>query len=106
MLMAKQEKKQKRADLPKQCTQTSEFKKSWERYKRAGLRDMNEVRDVMVMLFLGQQLPPEYLDHELKGEWAGFRECHIGGDFLLIYDVARAGLVTFVDLGSHAELFK
>lgn len=67
---------------------------------------MNEVRDVMVMLFLGQQLPPEYLDHELKGEWAGFRECHIGGDFLLIYDVARVGLVTFVDLGSHAELFK
>ena len=67
---------------------------------------MNEVRDVMVMLFLGQQLPPEYLDHELKGEWAGFRECHIGGDFLLIYDVARAGLVTFVDLGSHAGLFK
>lgn len=104
--MAKPEKKQKRADLPKQCAQTSEFKKSWERYKRAGLRDMNEVRDVMVMLFLGQQLPPEYLDHELKGEWAGFRECHIGGDFLLIYDVARAGLVTFVDLGSHAELFK
>ncbi|QJI32216.1 type II toxin-antitoxin system YafQ family toxin [Pseudomonas sp. ADAK18] len=104
--MAKPEKKQKRADLPKQCTQTSEFKKSWERYKRAGLRDMNEVRDVMVMLFLGQQLPAEYLDHELKGEWAGFRECHIGGDFLLIYDVARAGLVTFVDLGSHAELFK
>jgi mRNA interferase YafQ len=27
-------------------------------------------------------LPPEYLDHELTGEWARFRECHIGGDFL------------------------
>jgi mRNA interferase YafQ len=49
--MAKQEKKQKRADLPKQCAQTPEFKKSWERYKRAGRRDMNEVRVVMVMLF-------------------------------------------------------
>jgi mRNA interferase YafQ len=26
-------------------------------------------------------LPPEYRDYELVGEWAGFRECHIGGDF-------------------------
>ncbi|MDQ0650401.1 hypothetical protein QFZ38_000657 [Pseudomonas cedrina] len=49
--MAKQEKKQKRADILKQCAQTPEFKKSWERYKRAGRRDMNEVRHVMVMLF-------------------------------------------------------
>ncbi|WP_080932527.1 type II toxin-antitoxin system YafQ family toxin [Pseudomonas fluorescens] len=76
--MAKPEKKQKRAELPKQCTQTSEFKKSWERYKRAGLRDMNEVRQVMVTLFLGAPLPAEYLDHALTGDWAGFRECHIG----------------------------
>lgn len=104
--MAKPEKKQKRADIPKQCAQTPEFKKSWERYKRAGRRDMNEVRKVMVMLFLDEQLPPEYLDHALTGEWDGFRECHIGGDFLLIYDVARTDLVTFVDLGSHAELFR
>lgn len=49
--MAKPGEKQKRAELPKQCAYTSEFKKSWERYKRAGRRDMNEVRHVMVMLF-------------------------------------------------------
>lgn len=29
--MAKQEKTQKRVDRPKQCAQTSEFKKSWDR---------------------------------------------------------------------------
>ena len=104
--MTRQEPKQKRADLPRQCAQTSEFKKSWERYKRAGRRDMNEVREVMVMLFLGKQLPQEYLDHALTGEWAGFRECHIGGDFLMIYEHSRSDLLTFVDLGSHAELFK
>lgn len=51
--MAKQEKTQKRADRPKQCAQTSEFKKSWDRYNRAGRRDMNDVRKVMAMLFLG-----------------------------------------------------
>lgn len=104
--MAKPKEKQKRAELPKQCAYTSEFKRSWERYKRAGRRDMNEVREVMVMLFLGEQLPSEYMDHALAGKRDGFRECHIGGDFLLIYEHSRPNLVTFVDLGSHAELFK
>ncbi|WP_328984097.1 type II toxin-antitoxin system mRNA interferase toxin, RelE/StbE family [Thiorhodovibrio winogradskyi] len=27
----------------------------------------------------------EWLDHPLKVDWADHRECHIGGDFLLIY---------------------
>lgn len=67
---------------------------------------MNEARQVMTLLFLGEQLPAQYFDHELAGDWAGFRECHIGGDFLLIYQLPRADLVTFVDLGSHSELFK
>ncbi|MFF7706514.1 type II toxin-antitoxin system mRNA interferase toxin, RelE/StbE family [Pseudomonas sp. NPDC007930] len=55
--------------------------------------------------FSGQPLPAEYLDHELLGNWAGARECHIGGDFLLIY-IIEGNRVTFVDLGSHSELFK
>lgn len=102
--MAKQEKKQKRATLPKRTAHTPEFRKSWERYNRAGRRDMNEVRTVMSLLFLGEPLPAEYLDHELKGDWAQSRECHIGGDFLLVYQ-DHADLITFVDLGSHSELF-
>lgn len=104
--MAKPEKRQKRAERPKQASQTSEFKKSWDRYERAGRRDMNEVRKVMVMLFLGEQLPAEYVDHALNGNWSGFRECHIGGDFLMIYENTRPDLITFVDLGTHSELFK
>ncbi|WJK10235.1 type II toxin-antitoxin system YafQ family toxin [Pseudomonas fluorescens] len=104
--MAKPEKRQKRAERPKQASQTSEFKKSWDRYERAGRRDMNEVRKVMVMLFLGEQLPEEYVDHALNGDWTGFRECHIGGDFLMIYENTRPDLITFVDLGTHSELFK
>jgi len=65
---------------------------------------MNAAREVMALLFLGSPLPPEYLDHELKGEWEGSRECHIGGDFLLIYQDSGE-LISFVDIGSHSELF-
>ncbi|MCJ8206143.1 type II toxin-antitoxin system YafQ family toxin [Pseudomonas sp. RGM2987] len=58
------------------------------------------------MLFLGEGLPSEFLDHPLTGNWDGFRECHIGGDFLLVYEHSRPDLITFVDLGSHSELFR
>jgi mRNA interferase YafQ len=66
---------------------------------------MAAMRDVMVMIWMGSQLPVEYLDHELRGDWEGFRECHIGGDFLLIYQATERDVI-FVDLGTHAELFK
>lgn len=51
----------------------------------------------------------EWKDHELTGDWADHRECHIGGDFLLIYrvdDSGKHGVVVFVRTGTHAELFE
>jgi mRNA interferase YafQ len=53
-------------------------------------------------------LSPEWLDHAPSGDWAGHRECHVGGDFLLIYtvdDSGKSGLVVFVRSGTHSELF-
>ena len=47
--------------------------------------------------------------HTLKGEWADHRECHIGGDFLLIYQLQGNGnnaILNFVRAGTHAELFE
>jgi mRNA interferase YafQ len=66
---------------------------------------MHELREVMTLLWMGEPLPKEYLDHELAGDWAGHRECHIRGDFLLLYQVTKEDVI-FVDLGTHAELFK
>ena len=50
-------------------------------------------------------LGPEWFDHPLKGEWADHRECHVGGDFLLIY-TADDRQITFVRAGTHADLFE
>ncbi len=50
---------------------------------------------------------PEWLDHPLKGAWADCRECHIGGDFVLVYQLFDAGRrIHFVRAGTHAELFE
>ncbi|WP_277820348.1 type II toxin-antitoxin system mRNA interferase toxin, RelE/StbE family [Cupriavidus basilensis] len=39
----------------------------------------------------GAPFGPEWLDHALMGGWADHRECHVGGDFLLIYWLDSAG---------------
>jgi len=63
----------------------------------------------MVLLIANEApLPPEWRDHALTGNWRGHRECHIGGDFLLIYrldDTRKLGAIVFVRTGTHAELF-
>jgi len=52
-------------------------------------------------------LRPEWQDHALRGDWASYRECHIGGDFLLIYRLggnAPHEVIVFVRAGTHADL--
>ena len=70
---------------------------------------MRRLKDVMLLLIdAGVPLGPEWKDHPLKGEWSGHRECHIGGDFLLIYKLDSAAdpdAVVFVRAGTHADLF-
>jgi mRNA interferase YafQ len=52
-------------------------------------------------------LDPEWRDHALSGNWQGFRECHAGGDLLLVYALRDdASTVIFVRAGSHSELFR
>lgn len=64
----------KRAKQPRQVAYTPTFKESWERYNRAGRRDMNAAVLVMEILFSQKIIPKEYLDHELEGhEWQGAR---------------------------------
>ena len=63
---------------------TSAFKKSYKRIKKRGL-EMALLDEVIEKLRLGQTLEEKYRDHELKGNFVGFRECHIKPDWLLIY---------------------
>jgi len=71
---------------------------------------MSRLKEAMLLLIANDApLGPEWKDHPLKGEWARYRECHIGGDFLLIYQiddtVGKSGMVNFVRAGTHSELF-
>ena len=76
---------------------------------RSGRYDMARLKEVMLLLIRNDgPLSAEWKDHALAGEWADHRECHIGGDFLLIYLLSNKGQresVTFVRAGTHSQLF-
>lgn len=100
----------KRAGIPRASDYAREFVKDWERLSRSGRYDMTRLKDVMLLLIANDApLGPEWMDHPLKGNWTGHRECHVGGDFLLIYKVddtgGKTGEIVFVRTGTHADLF-
>ncbi len=98
--------KDKRAALPRASDHTRQFRKDWERLSRTGRFDMGQLKEAMLLLIANDgPLGPEWLDHALTGDWADHRECHIGGDFLLIYQV-DGNQINFVRAGTHAELFE
>ncbi len=95
----------KRANLPRASDYSKAFLKDWERLSRSGRYDMVRLKEVMVLLISNDAtLGPEWMDHPLKGEWRDNRECHVGGDFLLIYQL-NGNAITFVRVGTHADLF-
>lgn len=62
---------------------------------------------VLKYLVNRKPLPPDCQDHKLKGNYDGYRECHIEPDWLLVYQV-RENILTLVlyRTGTHDDLFK
>ena len=109
-MTSKKTAKSKRTNPPREFTRAKEFMKDWQRISHSGRYDMNELKKVMLLLIENAEpLPEQWLDHPLTGQWTHHRECHIGGDFLLIYKIDKGGAderVIFVRTGTHAELFE
>ena len=96
----------KRAPLPRQSDFTKTFVKDWERLAHSGRYDLHALKSAMLLLIANDApLGPEWLDHPLKGDWVDYRECHIGGDFLLIYHL-EGQQINFLRAGTHSELFE
>jgi len=80
----------KRTILPRIADYTKAFLKDWDRLSHSGRYDMNQLKEAMVLLTANNgPLDPEWKDHELNGDWSGFRECHIGGDFLFDLQIGQ-----------------
>jgi len=88
----------------KAIRRTSQFKRDVRRLQRQG-KDVAELKKVVQDLVEEQDLPAEYRDHVLVGQYKGTRECHLEPDWLLIYESAESEIV-LIRTGSHSDLFR
>lgn len=84
---------------------TSQFKRDLKLARRQG-KDIDKLFDVISTIAEGKKLDEKYRDHNLSGDYAGCRECHVEPDWLLIYEVMDQVLVLMLyRVGTHSELF-
>lgn len=84
---------------------TSQFKKDYKRAKKRGC-NMQKLHEALDALCAGKPLEESAHDHALSGNYAGFRECHIEPDWLLVYAIDGNRLIlTATRTGSHSDLF-
>ena len=88
---------------------THGFNRSYRKLKDSGIfkaklkADLETLIDILAS---GERLPVAYTDHQLKGEFKEYRECHLRGDLLLVYQKFESELVlVLVDIGSHPYIF-
>ena len=84
---------------------SNRFRKDLKLAQKRGL-DLDQLKTVVNILAQGGKLERQYRDHDLTGEYKGFRECHIQPDWLLVYRIEQDELELFlVRTGTHSDLF-
>ena len=84
---------------------TTKFQKDLKRVKKRGF-DISLLTDIIKKLAAGERCRKRTGDHQLSGDYAGCRECHITPDWLLIYEVDGDELIyIYTRTGSHSDLF-
>ena len=62
--------------------------------------------EVVDLLANDKELPSKYADHDLIGNYNGYRECHIKPDWLLIYQIIDNELIFLLSrTGRHCDVF-
>lgn len=88
----------------KELQPTTQYRKDLKRYKNQPQK-LAELKAVLKLLKNEKPIPKEYYPHPLHGNYEGCIECHIQGDFLLIWFDSKRNIIELVRLGTHSELF-
>ena len=84
---------------------STKFKKDYKTIIKRGYNPQF-LQDFLEILCNEQSLPPKFKDHNLSGNYEGYRECHITPDWLLIYKIEQETLTLILTrTGSHSDLF-
>ena len=85
---------------------TNRIKKQLKTLEKRGY-NMDLFKEVVEMLLDGKPLPPKHRDHPLRGNKRGYRDCHIQGDWVLVYKIDK-GILTLIlsETGTHSDIFE
>ena len=84
---------------------SGKFKKEFAAAEKRG-KNTDKLIKIMGMLISEEPLPTNHKDHQLHGKWEKSRDCHIEGDWVVIYEPDKVtGTIKFQRLGTHSELF-
>ena len=82
---------------------STKFKKH---YKKLNTKERQNADIIINSIANNETLEAKHRDHALKGNYIGFRECHIQQDLLLVYQKQDDKLILYLlRIGSHSELF-
>ena len=65
-----------------------QFRKDYKKLKSSD-KDLSKLADIIGLLQEGKELPGNARDHDLIGEFEGYRECHVAPDWLLIHQITE-----------------
>ena len=82
------------------------FKKDFKLCLKRGL-NADDLETIAELLANDKSLPPNCRPHKLAGNYAGYHECHITPDWLLVYRlVDEDNAIIFERTGTHSDLFR
>jgi len=83
---------------------TKTFKKDYQKLQMADSQYVKYIKYLSLLLD-EKELPIEARDHELIGNYSGFKEFHIGGDLLVVYCV-EDDIIRLTRIGTHSQIFR
>ncbi len=83
---------------------TTRFKKDVKRQKKRR-KSRTKLLTIMEAICRDGDAPEGCFPHDLAGNWAHYRECHIEPNWLVIYAVDE-DYVIFYRTGTHSDLFR
>lgn len=90
-----------------ELTVSKTYKKALRKLLKSGNFDEKKLIEVINKLLEEKRLDEKYQDHNLNGELADCRDCHIYNDMVLIYKIDKVNnTLVLSNIGSHSDLFE
>ncbi len=83
---------------------TKIFKKDYQKTRFTDDQYSKYIKYISLLLE-GAELPLGARNHNLAGNYSGFKEFHIGGDLLVVYCIEDE-ILRLTRIGTHSQLFK